>query len=347
MPKKLRVAIIFGGASTEHSISLLSAKHVLSRIDKEQFEVIPIGIDLKGNWFQVDDLQEFLSCKVEALSSHLSYLKSIDPSLSYLRNTIDVVFPLIHGSPGEDGCLQGFFSLLSIPYVGCDTLSSAICMDKLIMKQLLQQAGIPIANYLSCKSNDILAFEKIQHTLGLPIVVKPANSGSALGVAKVDSYEEWKVAVDNARLLSDYVLFEEYILGRELECSVLGNKNPIVSMPGEIECEFYSYDAKYIHTDQARLRIPADISSKVAEEIQCRALQVFDLVRCRGMARVDFFLTEKGDLLVNEINTIPGFTGISLYPKLLELSGYSHTELITALLCLATEKTQPLVSIHE
>lgn len=347
MPKKLRVAIIFGGASVEHSVSLLSAKHVLSRIDKEEFQVIPIAIDLQGNWFEVDDLQEFLSCTVQVLSYQLSYLKSIDPSLSYLRNTIDVVFPLIHGSPGEDGCLQGFFSLLAIPCVGCDTLSSAICMDKLITKQLLQQAGIPIAKYRACKSNDILPFEKIQNILGLPIVVKPANKGSALGVAKVDSDEQWKVAVDNARLLSDYILFEEYIIGRELECSVLGNKNPIVSMPGEIECEFYSYDAKYIHTDQAKLRIPADIPSKVAEKMQYRALQVFDLLRCRGMARVDFFLTKRGDLLVNEINTIPGFTGISLYPKLLELSGYSHTELITALLYLATETTQPLVSIHE
>lgn len=346
MIKKLRVAVIFGGASTEHNISLLSAKHVLSVIDKKEFQVTSIAIDLKGNWFQVNDLYGFLSCTAEVLSPELTYLKSIDPSLSYLRNTIDVIFPLIHGSPGEDGCLQGFFSLLAIPYVGCNTLSSAICMDKLTMKQLLQQAGIPIANYLSCKSDDLLPFEKVQNILGLPFVVKPSNRGSALGVAKVDSYEQWKMAVDNARLLSDYLLFEEYIFGRELECSVLGNKNPIVSMPGEIECEFYSYDAKYIHTDQARLRIPADIPLTVAGEMQYRALQVFDLLRCRGMARVDFFLTGEENLLVNEINTIPGFTGISLYPKLLELNGYSHKELVTALIHLAIETTKPLVSIY-
>ena len=294
--------------------------------------MIPIAIDLKGDWFEVDDLHGFISCTAEVLSPQLSYLKLIDPTLSYLRNTIDVAFPLIHGSPGEDGCLQGFFSLLAIPYVGCDTLSSSICMDKLIMKQLLQQAGIPIANYLACKSSEILPFEKVQSILGLPIVVKPSNRGSALGVTKVDSVEQWKMAVDNARLLSDYIVFEEYILGRELECSVLGNKNPIASRPGEIECEFYSYDAKYIHTDQAKLRIPADLTLEIAEEIQRRALQVFDLMRCCGMARVDFFLTMRGDLLVNEINTIPGFTGISLYPKLLELNGYSHTQLITALI---------------
>lgn len=346
MTKRLRVAVIFGGASTEHSVSLLSAKHVLSVIDKKEFQVIPIAIDLQSNWFQVDDLHEFFSCTAKVVSSKLPYLKAIDPTLSYLRDNIDVVFPLIHGSPGEDGCLQGFFSLLAIPYVGCDTLSSAICMDKLIMKQLLQQAGIPIASYLSCKSDDLLSFEKIESTLGLPIVVKPCNRGSALGVVKVNSYHEWEVAVNNAKLLSDYLLFEEYILGRELECSVLGNKNPVVSMPGEIECEFYSYDAKYIHTDQAKLRIPADIPSKTAEEMGHRALQVFDLMRCRGMARVDFFLTKSGDLLVNEINTIPGFTGISLYPKLLELNGYTHTEIITALIHLATEITQPLISIH-
>lgn len=332
MPKRLRVAVIFGGASTEHTVSLMSAKHVLSVINKEEFQVISIAIDLQGNWFQVDDLQEFLSCSASVISSKLSYLKSIDPSLSYLRNTIDVVFPLIHGNPGEDGCLQGFFSLLAIPYVGCDTLSSAICMDKLIMKKLLQQAGIPIANYLSCKSRELLSFEKIQKVLGCPFVVKPSNKGSAIGVAKIDSLEQWELAVEKAGPLADYILFEQYIVGRELECSVLGNKDPIVSKPGEIECEFYSYDAKYIHTDQARLRVPADIPSEVAEEIQYRALQVFDLLRCRGMARVDFFLTERGELLVNEINTIPGFTAISLYPKLLELSGYSSTQLISELI---------------
>lgn len=332
MPKRLRVAVMFGGASTEHTVSLMSAKHVLSVINKEEFQVISIAIDLQGNWFQVNDLQEFLSCSAPVISSKLSYLKSIDPSLSYLRNTIDVVFPLIHGNPGEDGCLQGFFSFLSIPYVGCDTLSSAICMDKLIMKQLLQQAGIPIANYLSCKSRELLPFEKIQKVLGCPFVVKPSNKGSAIGVAKIDSLEQWERAVENARPLADYILFEQYIAGRELECSVLGNKDPIVSKPGEIECEFYSYDAKYIHTDQARLRVPADIPSEVAEEIQYRALQLFDLLRCRGMARVDFFLTERGKLLVNEINTIPGFTAISLYPKLLELSGYSSTQLISELI---------------
>lgn len=339
MREKPRVAVLFGGPSTEHAISLLSAKHVLSTIDREKFTVIPVAIDLQGNWFQVDRMQEFLSWNGEAICGHLPFLRSLDPTLSYLRNTVDVVFPLIHGSPGEDGGIQGFCSLLGIPCVGADLLSSAICMDKLIMKKLLQQAEIPTARYISCRSDNILPFEDVMQSLGLPIVVKPSNRGSSLGVNKIDSVEQWKTAIDSAGALSDYLLFEEYIQGRELECSVLGNKNPIVSLPGEIDSaqSFYSYEAKYVRP--CRTIVPANISPSIALEMQNVALQVFDIMRCRGMARIDFFLLETGGVLVNEINTIPGFTAISLYPKLLEITGYPPGQLITALIDCALDSS--------
>lgn len=348
MREKIRVAILFGGSSTEHTISLLSAKHVLSTIDIEKFTVIPIAIDLQGNWFQVDRMQEFLSWNGEAISSSLPFLHSIDPTLSYLRNALDVVFPLIHGSPGEDGGIQGFCSLLSIPCVGAGVLSSALCMDKLIMKKLLQQERIPTAKYLSCRTDNILSFEDARRHLGLPLVVKPSNRGSSLGVSRIDSVERWKTAIDSAAALSDYLLFEEYIQGREIECSVLGNRNPIASIPGEIDCaqNFYSYEAKYIHP--CRTMVPANISPNIEREIQNLALQVFDIMRCRGMARVDFFVLTTGEVLVNEINTIPGFTAISLYPKLLEITGYPPMQVITALIDFAIDSSNSnLAPINE
>ncbi|MGL4348470.1 MAG: D-alanine--D-alanine ligase family protein [Chlamydiales bacterium] len=339
MREKLRVAIVFGGSTYEHTISLLSARYVLSVIDQEKFTVIPIAIDLQGNWFQVNRLQEFLSWNGEAICSDLTFLEPIDPTLSYLRNTLDVIFPLIHGSPGEDGGIQGFCSLLSIPCVGADVLSSAICMDKIIMKKLFQHAGVPIAKYLSCRSDHIFSFEDARGALGLPLVVKPSNRGSSLGVNKVDSAEEWDAAIDSASALSDYLIFEEYIQGRELECSILGNRNPIASKSGEIDCvqNFYSYNAKYVHADLANLRVPATVSFDIERQLQKLALQVFDIMRCRGMARIDFFLLKTGELLVNEVNTIPGFTAISLYPKLLEITGYPAKELINALIDFALD----------
>lgn len=342
MIKKIRVAIVFGGSSYEHTISVLSARHVLASIDKEKFSVIPIAIDLKGNWFQLNNLQEFFSWSGEVICADLPFLEDMDPTLSYLRNTVDVVFPLIHGSPGEDGGIQGFCSLLSIPCVGADVLSSAMCMDKIIMKKLLQHAGIRTVKYLFCKSECVLSFKNVTHALGLPFVVKPSNRGSSLGVRKVESIVGWKDAIDSASSFSDYLLFEEYIEGRELECSVLGNRNPIVSLPGEIDCiqNFYSYNAKYVEADLTTLRVPATLSPLIEEEIKRLALQVFDIMRCSGMARIDFFLSKTDELIVNEINTIPGFTGISLYPKLLEVTGYPANELITALIELALESSQ-------
>jgi len=339
MKKKLRVAIVFGGASTEHNISLLSAKHVLSTVDPREFEMIPIAIDLRGNWFQIDTLTEFLGWNGNAISGPLPFLRSIDPTLSYLRNTIDVVFPLIHGSPGEDGCIQGFCSLLAIPCVGADVLSSSICMDKLIMKQLFSQSGIPTAKYVSCRTDNLLSYGEVVNILGLPVFVKPSNRGSSLGISKVESIEQWAVAIDRASVLSDYLLFEEYIVGREIECSLLGNKDPIVSLPGEIGCmhNFYSYEAKYVDTQQTHLQVPANIRVNSIREIQNLALQVYNVMRCRGMARVDFFLRDSGTILVNEINTIPGFTEMSLYPKLCDIAGYPLTQLISKLIKLAIE----------
>lgn len=350
MTEKLRVAILFGGLSHEHVISVLSARYVLSSIDQEKFSVIPIAIDLEGDWFQVVSLEQFFTWKGKVISRDLPFLESMDPTLSCLRTTIDVIFPLIHGSPGEDGAVQGFCSLLSIPCVGADILSSALCMDKIITKKLLQDAGLPTAKYLFCRSDHLLSFKDVVSTLGLPLVIKPSNQGSSLGVSKVESERQWNEAIDSARALSNYLLFEEYIEGREIECSVLGNKNPIVSLPGEIECmqNFYSYNAKYVESQTTNLRIPATLSPSIEREIQKLALKVFVVMRCTGMARVDFFLSKRDELFVNEINTIPGFTGISLYPKLLEITGYPTKKLLTTLIDLAIDSSnRKFVSINE
>lgn len=347
MRKKRRVAIIFGGASHEHTISLLSARHVLASIDKEKFSVLPIAIDLQGNWFQINNLEEFFLWDGEVICSDIPFLEKMDPTLSYLRNTLDVIFPLIHGSPGEDGGIQGFCTILSIPCVGANILSSALCMDKIIMKKLLEQAGIPTAKYLYCKSENVPCFEEVTQALGLPLVVKPSNGGSSLGVSKVESIMEWREAIENANSFSDYLLIEEYIQGRELECSILGNSNPIVSLPGEIDGieNLYSYHAKYRDEGLTNLRVPAVLSPYLKREIQRMALQVFDIMRCSDMARIDFFLSKNEELLVNEINTIPGFTEISLYPKLLEINGYTPRELITTLIELAL-KSSGKICLH-
>lgn len=350
MRKKRRVAIIFGGSSHEHTISLLSARHVLASIDKEKFSVLPIAIDLQGNWFQINNLEEFFLWDGKVIYADIPFLEKMDPTLSYLRNTLDVIFPLIHGSPGEDGGIQGFCTILSIPCVGANILSSALCMDKIIMKKLLQQAGIPTAKYLSCKRENAPCFEEVTQALGLPLVVKPSNGGSSMGVSKVESIMEWREAIKNANSFSHYLLIEEYIQGRELECSILGNTNPIVSLPGEIDCieNFYSYNAKYRDEGLTNLRVPAVLSPYLKREIQRMALQVFDIMRCSDMARIDFFLSKNEGLFVNEINTIPGFTQISLYPKLLEINGYTPRELITTLIELALKSPQEkFASINE
>jgi len=255
---------------------------------------------------------------------------------------IDVVFPLIHGPFGEDGTIQGLLKLMEIPFIGASVLGSAVGMDKDVMKRLLRDAGILIAKFFVVENSekDKVSFEKIESQLGLPVFVKPANLGSSVGISRVNSKSDYEKALKIAFEYDNKVIVEEQIDGREIECSVLGNDNPIASVPGEIlpQDSFYSYNAKYIDANGAKLQIPAKLTQELVEKIQQCAKKVFKTLCCEGMARVDMFLKENGEIVVNEINTIPGFTKISMYPKLWKESGISYSELIDRLIDLAIDR---------
>lgn len=352
MNKKIRVGILFGGKSAEHEVSLQSAKNVADAIDKNKYEVSLIGIDKSGRWLLPNQSQFLLNesnPKLIKLNKENEQDVALVPqSGGQITNltdekshtAIDVVFPILHGPFGEDGTVQGLLKLANIPFVGASVLGSAIGMDKDVMKRLLRDAGIPVAKFLVFKKGDAVNFETASKELGTPMFVKPANLGSSVGVSKVKTKEEFDKAVDDAFQYDTKILVEETIVGREIECSVLGNQNPIASVPGEIlpNHEFYSYEAKYIDENGAALKIPADIPEDTKKKIQELAVRTFTTLECEGLGRVDFFLKQNGELVVIEINTIPGFTKISMYPRLWEASGISYTELIDRLLQLATER---------
>lgn len=350
--KKIRVAIVFGGRSAEHEVSLQSAKNIVEAIDKDKYEVTLVGIDKSGRWLSLQSSQFLLhaenpklialnkSDKEVVLSSNGSTNSLINISHPQDREQIDVVFPVLHGPFGEDGTIQGLLKLASVPFVGASVLGSAVGMDKDVMKRLLTQAGIPVAKFLVFNLLDQIDFDLVKKKLGLPIFIKPANLGSSVGVHKVKNKAQFGKAIQNAFTYDSKILVEEYIKGREIECSVLGNENPIASFPGEVipTCEFYSYEAKYIDENGALLKIPAKLPPFTIKKIQDLAIKTFKALCCEGMGRVDMFLTDKGKIYVNEINTIPGFTKISMYPKLWEVSGISYTELIGRLIQLAIER---------
>lgn len=344
--KKIRVGLIFGGKSVEHEVSLQSAKNIYDALDKNKYDVILIGIDKKGKWY-LNDSSTFLlnikNPKLISLNTNIAKKVTFIPGKeeNQLVNS-DVIFPILHGTNGEDGTLQGFLKLLNIPFVGSGVLGSALGMDKDVMKRLLRQANLPIAKFLVYKiyEKDKINLNIIKKTLDLPVFVKPANLGSSVGVSKVKNEYDFKKAIDFAFEYDNKILIEQYIKGREIECSVLGNENPIASLPGEIisKHEFYSYDAKYIDENGALLKIPADLPKNIVKKIQKLAIETFKTLSCEGMARVDFFLTNSNKIIINEINTIPGFTKISMYPKLWEVSGISYTELINKLIELAIDR---------
>ena len=309
---KKTVGILFGGKSAEHEISLLSAKNIYEALDKEKFEPVLMKIEKSGKW-----------------EAPLDSVK------------LDVVFPILHGPFGEDGTVQGLLKLADIPFVGPGVLGSAVGMDKDIMKRLLRDAGVPIGKFLTIKSHEkIPSFAEIEAVLGKPVFIKPANMGSSVGISKVRDQGEYATAVKDAFLYDTKIIIEENIPGREIECAVLGNEEPMASIPGEIipSHEFYSYDAKYLDDNGALLEIPAKLDEKTVKSIQTLAVKVFETLNCEGLSRVDFFLKENGEIIVNEINTMPGFTKISMYPKMWEASGISYTELITRLIELAISR---------
>jgi D-alanine-D-alanine ligase len=253
---------------------------------------------------------------------------------------VDVIFPILHGPFGEDGTLQGLLKLANIPFVGASVLGSAVGMDKDVMKRLLREAGILIGKFSTIKADNIPTYEKVIKNLGQPFFIKPANMGSSIGVSKVKEKKDYQKAIQEAFNYDGKIILEENIVGREIECAVLGNDDPAASIPGEIipSHDFYSYEAKYLDENGARLEIPAKLSNQLVKKIQLLAIKTFEVLSCEGMSRVDCFLRENGDILVNEINTIPGFTSISMYPKMWEASGISYPDLIDKLIQLAFER---------
>ncbi|MEO0292959.1 MAG: D-alanine--D-alanine ligase [candidate division WOR-3 bacterium] len=352
MKKKIKVAIIFGGRSAEHEISIISAKNIIDAIDKNKYEPIPIGIDKDGTWYLQEDFDlesnnpKFIKLNKSKEKVILVPLNNSNELISITtkksKGKIDVAFPVLHGPYGEDGSIQGLFRMVNVPYVGAGVLGSAIGMDKDVLKRLLRDAKIPIPNFKTFTKLTIknITFKEIAKIVGVPMFIKPAKLGSSVGISKVRDEKEFKKALDIAFQYDNKILIEEFIKGREIECSILGNDNPIASIPGEVivKSDFYSYETKYLDEDGAYLEIPAKLPKRISKRIQEYAIEVFNVLSCEGMARVDFFLRNNTEILVNEINTIPGFTKISMYPKLWEASGISYPELIDRLIQLALER---------
>jgi D-alanine-D-alanine ligase len=354
MKKKLRVAILFGGKSAEHEISLISARNIFQAIDKKKYDLVAIGIDKDGRWF-VDEEARLLRAETRPyVTEGTGYAAAILPGAQRrplvefpsgrLLGDIDAVFPVLHGPFGEDGTVQGLLKLANVPFVGAGVLGSAIGMDKDVTKRLLRDAKIPIGKFLTYEQSaaEQISFSKVRKVLGEPVFVKPANLGSSVGISKASHRTQFDAAIREAFRFDSKILIEEFIDGREIECSVLGDATPVASLPGEIITghNFYSYDAKYLDANGARLVVPAELPRSLVKKIQQTAIETFKALCCQGMARVDFFLKSDRTILVNEINTIPGFTKISMYPKMWEASGLSYSELIDRLIELARQRFQ-------
>lgn len=346
--RKLKLGVVFGGMSTENEVSCVSAVSVIKNLDKEKYEIFPVYLDKKGEWFQVLNFEEN-----EKKGNFLDDKKVIDNVIEFLK-TFDVIFPVLHGLYGEDGTIQGLLELIKIPYVGCGVLASSIGMDKIYSRIIFDKAGLNQTKYIyvrKYKENYIYIDEKFnEKRLGIeeisnliidklkfPMFVKPSNSGSSVGISKVHNKEELENAIQNASKFDVKILIEEGIDGREVECAVLGNEDVVSSCVGEIRAadEFYSYDAKY-NNQESKIYIPADISEEKSEEIQRLAIKAFKSINGSGLSRVDFFVEKNTDkVFINEINTLPGFTSISMYPKLFEAVGVGYSELLNRLIELA------------
>jgi D-alanine-D-alanine ligase len=352
--RRLRVGILFGGRSTEHEVSVVSAQGVMAAVDQDRFQVVPMGVTKEGAWLTPQETQAALAAiKGERMASlaggqaqgGAGGLALNGQALLALRE-IDVLFPLVHGTYGEDGSLQGLLEMMNIPYVGAGVAASAVGMDKALQQMIFRQAGLPLPHSLVLtwpqwqnETTDLV--RRIEKELSYPCFVKPANSGSSVGTVKARSREDLADGLAEAFRYDRKALVEQAIEGRHIECSVLGNDDPQASPLGEIvfSRDFYDYVAKY-EDPSTRLIIPADLLPEVSDRLRALAITVFKTVDCAGFARVDFFLTRDGQPYVNEINTIPGFTPMSMYPKLWEAAGLSYSDLITRLIELGLERHQ-------
>ncbi len=351
--EKKTVAVIFGGASSEHEVSLRSVVSVLQNIPRDRYNTVTVGITKNGRWLYYDGELEGISdgsWKERGATAFLSPDSGIhglvvlqDGGYKIIR--VDAVFPVLHGKNGEDGTIQGLLEMAGIPFVGCDCLASAACMDKCVTHTILDNAQIPTARWCEVRKNQMGDFpeveQKIRKKLGYPVFVKPANAGSSVGVSKARSFGELEEALKLAFQHDRKAVVEETIVGKEVECAVLGNGDPFASVIGEIEPvrELYDYEGKYLD-GSTNLYIPARIPEEVAEEIRRIAVKAYRAIGCEGFSRVDFFARADGSIILNEINTIPGFTSISMYPKLMEASGVPYPELIDRLIRLGIQRAE-------
>lgn len=346
MTSRLRIGLLYGGQSAEHEVSVASARNVWQAIDRERHAVTLIRIDRQGRWF----LQASADGAFEAEtrgdavfpvpSADAARLRRVDGGTGHVPQ-VDVVFPVLHGSNGEDGTIQGLLQLLDLPFVGPGALGSAAGMDKDISKRVLREAGIPVARCVVAHRHDARPiFESLAEDLGVPFFLKPANTGSSVGISKVSRREAFDAALDRAFCFDNKVLVEEFIRGREIECAVIGNEHPEVTIPGEVTTrhDFYSYEAKYLDEEATTLLIPADLPPDVTRRLRALSIATFKALCCEGMARVDLFVTGQEEIFVNELNTIPGFTQHSMFPLLWEASGLGFTQLIDRLIGLALER---------
>jgi D-alanine-D-alanine ligase len=352
MASKLRVGVIFGGRSGEHEVSLVSATSIITALDKNKYEVVPIGVTPSGRWLSSGTTLQMLKSG-DPVDSEPERFLAPEPQRQALVSVqgesddkLDVVFPVIHGTYGEDGTLQGLLELANIPYVGAGVLGSAVGMDKIIQKQLYEQAGIPVAKYVWFHSSEAAASPKkvvatIEKHLRYPVFTKPANTGSSVGICKAHNRAELLKALPVAAEYDRKIIVEQGVKdAREIECAVLGNDAPIASIAGEIipSNEFYDYDAKYVDGKSTAI-IPAKLPARILKNVRQYAVNAFRVLDLAGMARIDFFVTKKKNAIyLNEVNTIPGFTSISMYPKLWEATGISYVELLDRLIVLAIER---------
>lgn len=356
MDSKRRVAIFFGGKSAEHEISLISGMNIVKALDHDKWEPVLIGINKQGRWFLQEEtkvLQQSDDPKQVKLSSEEQQIAVLPgeggarfylPGEGKTLEPVEVAFAILHGPNGEDGSMQGLFEQLDLPYVGPGVLGSAASMDKEVAKRLLRDHGIPNSNFVAFRVEDraSISFDEVSKQLGMPVFIKPANMGSSVGISRAHDRESFEKAVDLAFVFDRKIVIEEEIRGRELEIAVLGNEVPAGTLPGEVVPEgggWYSYEAKYIDASGARLFVPAaGLDEEIIARMKEMAVRTFKALDCEGLSRVDFFLREDGELMINEVNTLPGFTKISMYPQLWDKEGIGYSELIDRLLELAIDR---------
>lgn len=338
------VAVIFGGQSQEHEVSCRSALAVLNNLDRTQYTPVRFGINKDGSWLLYEGMDEDITngqWQAKANDQGLGIFAKMCTS-----GQIDCVFPVLHGPNGEDGTIQGFFEMLDVPYVGCGVLSSAASMDKVYTKTIVSTTSVPQCKFVSVRRADMVTskeqvFDEISSKLGFPCFVKPANAGSSVGISKVDDITGLEDALNTALIYDSKAIVEEFVKGSEIECAVLGNDSPKASGVGEVvPCnDFYDYDAKYNRGDDSRISIPADLDPMLAQKIREYAILVYKAMDCSGLSRIDFFCDkETGNIVFNELNTLPGFTVISMYAKLWAQEGVSFAELVSTLIDLAFDR---------